>query len=105
MEGVCNYGITCHCYRFQGTFDSVNGLAVSYTNMKDMVYSLALKLPFNPVSYYVPAEVPALQPGQVIRIIGVIWITFCPGQSGFHLDMLNMPDPDQNYLSCASKNN
>ena len=47
MEGVCNYSITCHCYRFQGTFDKVNGLAVSYTNMKDIVYSLALKLPVN----------------------------------------------------------
>ena len=51
MEGVRNYGITCHCYRFQGTmkgtFDNVNGLAVSYTNMKDVVYSLALKLPVN----------------------------------------------------------
>ena len=40
MEGVRNYGIMCHCYRFE-TFDNANGLAVSYTNMKDMV---ALKL-------------------------------------------------------------
>ena len=42
MEGVHNYDITCHCYRFQGTFDKANGLAVRYTNMKDMVYSLVL---------------------------------------------------------------
>ena len=47
MEEVRNYGITCHCYRFQGTFDNANGLAVCYTNIKDMVYSLALKLPVN----------------------------------------------------------
>ena len=45
MEGVCNYGITSQCYRFQGTFDNANGLAVCYINMKDMVYLLALKLP------------------------------------------------------------
>ena len=43
MEGVRYYDIPCHCYRFQGTFDNANGLAVSYTNMKDMVYSLVLK--------------------------------------------------------------
>ena len=47
MEEVRNYGITYHCYRFQGTFDNANGLAVCYTNMKDIVYSLALKLPVN----------------------------------------------------------
>ena len=47
MEGVRNYGIMCHFYRFQGTFDNTNGLAVSYANMKDMVYLLALKLPVN----------------------------------------------------------
>ena len=32
----------CHCYRFQAIIDNANGLAVHYTNMKDMVYSLAL---------------------------------------------------------------
>ena len=46
-ECVTISSITCHCYRFQGTFDNANGLAVSYTNMKDMMYSLALKLPVN----------------------------------------------------------
>ena len=42
MEEVRNYGITCHYCRFQGTFDNANRLAVRYTNMKDVVYSLAL---------------------------------------------------------------
>ena len=74
MEKVHNYGIMCHCYRFQGIFDNVNEFAVCYTNMKDMVYSLALKLPVNTwfwfseiltqcPTQYVPAEVAALQPG------------------------------------------
>ena len=35
-ECVVTYGITYHCYRFQGIFDNANGLAVHYTNMKDM---------------------------------------------------------------------
>ena len=26
MEGVRCYGITCHCYRFQGIFDNANGI-------------------------------------------------------------------------------
>ena len=42
MEGVCNYGVLCNCYRFQEIFNNANGLAVCYTNMKDMVYLLAL---------------------------------------------------------------
>ena len=68
---------------------NANVLAVSYTNMKDMVYLLALKLPLTQCpTTYVPAKVPVLQPGQVIQIIQVIWITFCPGQSWFHPDML-----------------
>ena len=33
-------------------------------------------------------SVAALQPCRVIQIIQVIWVTFCPGQSGFHPDEL-----------------
>ena len=32
--------------------------------------------------------IPALQLDRVIRIIQVIWVTFCLGQNGFHPDML-----------------
>ena len=42
MEGVRNYGITRHCYRFLEIFNNANRLAVRSTTLKDMVYSLAL---------------------------------------------------------------
>ena len=48
LEGVHNYGIMCHCYRFQGIFNNVEQImqidwqCVRYANLKDMVYSLAL---------------------------------------------------------------
>ena len=37
-------------------------------------------------AYYVYKS--ALQPGRIIQIIQVIWVTFCPDQSRFHPDML-----------------
>ena len=59
-----------------------NSYTMSTRGLLDM-YNLGLQV-------YISGKplVSSLQPGRVIRIILVIWVTFCPGQSGFCLDIL-----------------